>query len=328
MVIVANRRANNDTFWGDASVKTLLLIAAICVAIVCLPKALAARVWTDTTGSYTLEADLVAFNDKTVVLQRADHELVALSVDKLSDQDREYLKSREAGDLMKKSVEGLQTWTLRDGTKITGRIVDFTQRDVTLQRRRGRIYVNDRVLENLPEFYQLLIPRIVAQLENLRGADRRALESWLIQQRGQPRTFHLEGVVFELESGDEYAVPFFLFSDEDLSVMQSSWDEWKAAHANKNYDEQAERAFLLRSLAAARHRDKQVQREIAMMQLKLQAVQAGVTSLWEVTLYPAAGQGGPPQWVIMPGRNSREAIAVALQQNPGFVAGPVRRVGG
>jgi hypothetical protein len=328
MVVIANRPVDNDTCRGDASVKFSLFITATCVGTFCLQSGLAARVWTDTTGSYTLEADLVAFNDTTVVLQRGDHELVAMPVDKLSERDREYLKSREAGDVMKKSMEGMQTWTLRDGTTITGRIVDFTERDVTLQRRRGRIYVNDRVLENLPEFYQLLVPRIVAELENLRGTDRRALESWLIQQRGQPRTFHLEGVVFELESGDEYAVPFFLFSDEDLNVMQASWDEWKAAHGKKDFGEQAERAFLLRSLAAARHRDKQVQREIAMMQLKLQAVQAGVTSLWEVTLYPAAGQGGPPQWVVMPGRNSRDATTAALQQNPGFMAGPVRRVGG
>jgi hypothetical protein len=289
---------------------------------------IAARVWSDSTGSYTLQADLVAFNDTTVVLQRADHDLVAIPIDKLSDQDREYLQSREAGDAMKESIEGLQTWTLRGGTKITGRIVDFTERDMTVQRRRGRIYVNDRVLENLPEFYQLLVPKIVAQLENLRGSDRRALESWLIQQRGQPRTFHLEGVVFELESGDEYTVPFFLFSDEDLSVMQPGWDEWQAAHAGRNYDAKAERAFLLQSLAAARYRDRQVQREIAMMQLKLQAVQAGVTSLWEVTLFPAAGQNAPPQWVVVPGRDSRQAVGAALQQNPGFVAGPVRRVSG
>ena len=50
-----------------------------------------------------------------------------------------------------------------------------------------------------------------------------------------------------------------------------------------------------------------------MMQLKLQAVQAGVTSLWEVTLYPAAGQGGPPQWVVVPGRDSRQATAAAFR---------------
>jgi hypothetical protein len=47
-----------------------------------------------------------------------------------------------------------------------------------------------------------------------------------------------------------------------------------------------------------------------------------------VTLYPAAGQGGPPLWVVMPGRDSRQATAAALAQYPGYVAGPVRRVAG
>jgi hypothetical protein len=119
-----------------------------------------------------------------------------------------------------------------------------------------------------------------------------------------------------------------MFSDEDLNLLKSRWGDWQSA-ANKNdYTRQEDHAFLLRSLAMARHRDQQVNREIAMMQLQLQAVQAGVTSLWEVTLYPAAGRGGPPLWVVMPGRNSRQATEAALQRNPGYVAGPVRRVGG
>ena len=76
------------------------------------------------------------------------------------------------------------------------------------------------MLDNLPEFYQLLIPKIVAQLENLPRADRRSLESWLVRQRGEPRTFHLDGVVLETENGDEYGVPFVLFSDDDLKVLK------------------------------------------------------------------------------------------------------------
>ena len=43
------------------------------------------------------------------------------------------------------------------------------------------------------------------------------------------------------------------------------------------------------------------------MQLTMQTIQAGVTSLWEVTLYPAAGQGGPPLWVVVTGRDSNQA---------------------
>ncbi|MEX2306602.1 MAG: hypothetical protein WD738_03370 [Pirellulales bacterium] len=82
---------------------------------------------------------------------------------------------------------------------------------------------------------------------------------------------------------------------------------------------------MLQSLAAARQRNEQLDRQIAMMQLNLEAAQAGVTSLWEVTLYPARPNAGPPLWVVVPGRNSAQATANALAQHPGYVAGPVRR---
>ena len=92
--------------------------------------------WSDVTGSYTLDADLVLFNERTVVLQRADHELVAIPIEQLSENDREYLKSTEAGDALRKSTDGLQTWKLRDGTQIIGRVVDYAAVDMTIQRRR------------------------------------------------------------------------------------------------------------------------------------------------------------------------------------------------
>jgi hypothetical protein len=201
-------------------------------------------------------------------------------------------------------------------------------RDVTLQRRRGRIYVNDRVLDNLPDFYQRLIPMMVAHVENLQNSDRRSLDAWMIRQRGQPATFHIQGVVLESENGDEYPLPFFVFSDEDLNALKPGWEDWHKVHGTSDHAAQEAHEFLLTSLAAARHRDQLVKRDIAMMQLKLQAIQAGVTSLWEVTLYPAAGQNRRPQWVVVPGRDSRDATGIALQRNPGYVAGPVRRVAG
>lgn len=309
----------------DAMFLTRLLLAAWFVSVGVAAVA-QGRVWTEATGQYTLEAELVAFDGKTVVLQRADHELVAIPVEKLSTEDRQYLESGDAGRALAEAEKGLQTWTLADGTQVTGRLVDYTQRDVTLQRRRGRIYVNDRPLDNLPEFYQQLLPKIVAKLEGLRRDDRRGLESWLVRQRGQARTFRLEGVLLEMENGDEYGVPFFMFSEEDQRLFRARWNEWLKAHREEDYRSLEDHAFLLRSLAAARHRDKMVQREIALMHLNLQAVEAGVTSLWEVTLYPAAGQPGPPLWVVVPARDSRQATATALKQHPGYVAGPIRRV--
>ena len=67
-----------------------------------------------------------------------------------------------------------------------------------------------------------------------------------------------------------------------------------------------------------------VQRQIAQVQLN-QAVLAGVTSVWEVTLYPQGA--GRPIWVTEAGVNSGEAAAAARQQYPGYAVGPVRKVG-
>jgi hypothetical protein len=308
--------------------KAIVAWASILICIgVCSPTVLA-RVWTDATGRYSLEADLVASNETQAVLKRADHQLGVFPIDRLSQKDRDYIQSNEARERSRKSLTGIQTWTLRDSQKLVGRIVDFTSRDITIQRRRGRIYVNDRPLENLPEFYQQLIPKFVAQSANLKRADKEGLESLLMHQPNNAISLHVDGVVLETESGDEYVVPLSLFADEDQKLLKGGWDEWLASQRGSDYSGQQKNTFLLQSLAAERQRDQQVQQQIALMQLQMQEVQAGLTSLWEVTLYPAAGQGGRPRWVVVPGRNSRQATNTALERNPGYTAGPVRRVAG
>ncbi len=284
------------------------------------------RVWTDTSGAYTLTAELVTFNDKSVVLKRADHELVAFPLAELSQADHDYLKTQAALDAQKKIDESKQTLELIDGTKIEGQIVDFAQRDVTLQRWRGNFYVNDRRLDNLPEFYQKLLPQVVAHFETLRSPDLAGLEHWMTRQRGRPRTFHLEGVLIESPNGDVHAVPFFLLPEAERKLWERYWRNWQARQKELKAESREDLAYLLKSFAAARAEDAQVQREIAELQLKMQTIQAGVTSLWEVTLYPDVAMTGWPLWVVVPGRDSRQATLNALEMYPGFVVGPVRRV--
>jgi hypothetical protein len=179
--------------------RPLRIAVLLSSAVIYLSTTAQARIWTDATGQYTLEAELIAVGEDVVVLKREDHELVAFPLDRLSDADREFLKSKEAVEVANKTAQSPQTWTLRDGAELKGRLVDYAKRDVTIQRRRGRIYVNDRALDNLPEFYRELLPKIVAHVEGLPRADRRAFQEWAVQQRGEPKTYHLEGVVLELE---------------------------------------------------------------------------------------------------------------------------------
>jgi hypothetical protein len=299
--------------------------AYFCLILVgCVVAPAAAREWKDITGNYTLEADLVGFDDQLVILQRANKELGSCPIDKLSKEDRAFLESKEAQQIHSANLGKMQTWTMISGLKVVGKIVDYARRDVTLQARRGRTYVNDTVYQNLPDVYQTMLLKIVEHLESTEVPSKLALERWVRSLRGQPRTYKIEGVILELANGDEYGVPFFLFSEQDQEVLRPGWEAWLKDQADQ--EKRDDHAFHLQSLAASYQQDQQVKRQVAIMNMNMQAIRAGLTSAWEVTLYPARGNPNPPRWVVMLGRNSLEATNAALQQNPGYVSGPVRRI--
>src|SRR5215475_14912523 len=98
-------------------------LSLVFTVVLFVASSASARVWTDSTGKYSIEANLIAFNDTTVILQRADHQLGQVPIDRLSQADRDYLKGKEAGDAVKKVSGAVQTWTLKTGEKIVGRVV-------------------------------------------------------------------------------------------------------------------------------------------------------------------------------------------------------------
>lgn len=52
------------------------------------------RIWTDLTGKFRIEAELVEVTDAEVKLRRKDNgKIAAVPIDKLSDEDQEFLKS-------------------------------------------------------------------------------------------------------------------------------------------------------------------------------------------------------------------------------------------
>ncbi len=283
-----------------------------------------AREWKDATGRYSVDAELVAFSDQEVVLKRKDGRLVSLQKSVLSEDDRRFLEARDAETAGRDTAGKPPTWTMKGGWRITGRPVGYGRKDVFVQRRRGKVYVNDRVLENLPEVYQRMLPRIVAHFEDLQLDDTEELVEWAVKQKGRPKKFTIDGVVLELENGDELAVPFIFFSEEDLEVLRPGWERWLAS-----YDDVARREredFLLQAQARAYRQDQRIRQQIAAMQLMLSAVDAGVTDLWEVYLQPKAGVAAIPQLVVVPARDSRQAILLALEKFPAYVAGPARKL--
>lgn len=284
-----------------------------------------ARTWKDVTGAYSLDAELLAFDDERVILQRdSDRELGSVAVAKLSEADRAYLASKAAAEQMGRALDEPQVWKLKNGLQVPGVIVDYARRDVTVQLRRGKVYVNDRVFENLPAVYRAIVPAVIGAAAGNRVSDEATLRSWLVRQRGEAKSYTIDGVVIELEGGDEYGLPFSLLSDEAVRALRPGWEEWLAA-ADESASRRAE-TLELRSMAAAQDEQRSELRRIAELQLVLSAVEAGVTSLWEVTLYPGPGTAGPPIWMVTPGRDSLTATERALAANPGYAAGAVRRV--
>jgi hypothetical protein len=288
------------------------------------PAASRARQWTDSTGRYKIEATALAFNDDTVVLERSKKDLLAVPINKLSTRDRAYLLSKEAADDAHQGDVQKHIWTLRDGRKVLGKVIEYGRKTVTLSRRRGKIYLGDRMFDNLPEVYQRMVPQVVAHFEGKPIEGKQGVQDWLIKNRGGPKQFTLDGVVMEMENGDEYGVPFFFFSDADRKILEPGWQRWLAAETN--HEEKQRQSFLVQAQAEAYQRDQQAQRQISMAQLDLLAYNSGLFSLWEVRMFPRPGTGGYPLNVVVPARNSQQAAYEATQRNPGYVAGPVLQV--
>ena len=86
------------------------------------------RTWTDSTGNYHLDADLIAFNDTAVTLEKENHQLVAVPIDKLSQDDQAYLQSKDVAEHSRQSAAAMQTWTMASGLKVMGKVVDYAPR--------------------------------------------------------------------------------------------------------------------------------------------------------------------------------------------------------
>jgi hypothetical protein len=295
--------------------------AAVVIAVL-LVSAAQARVWKDASGKYSFEADLIAYNDTDLVLQKPDKTLVAVDMEQLSSEDQKYVESEEAAEAVDKRGAKKQVWTMRSGLEVIGKVIDYVRKDVTFSMSRGKIYVNDQLFDNLTGVQQKVVPLVAAHFTERNITDKAGLFDWLKRRKGEPVTFTVEGVQMELENGDLYGVPFFLFSDKALAVLKPGWDEWAAKNAT--FEQQQETELRLQTTAQSYHEGQAETNQLLKMQLQMQAYQAGL--LWEVMLYPNQGTGGWPLYVVVPGHDSRQAARNAVANNPGYTVGPISKV--
>lgn len=282
------------------------------------------RVWTSKNGNFTLKADAIAFSDSLVVLKRPDGKLVAVELNQLSDADLEFVKSKETQDSASRSADEMQTWTAQDGLKFRGRVTAYGRKEVVVQRLRGKVMIGEEPFTKLDPLHQKVTLKVLSKLENKQLDDAAALETWVKKNLGgQPKQYLLEGVMLELENGDEIGVPFFMFSPDDLKVLEPGWELWVEQNDSEQLREQE--SFLMRSAAMAYQQDRAAQRQIELMKLDLLAAASGVIAIWEVGLIPGPNVRGRPMSVMVPAQNSQIATRQALARYPGYGLVGVRR---
>ena len=278
-------------------------IATIANAVVNADEG-AVREWKDGSGNYKVNAQLIARDAKSVVLRKDNGELITLPIADLSTQDSQYLQSQE--DESSALPKSTQTFRLKSGISLRGKIVDFHEHDITIQRRLGRIYVNHKWFDRLPKVYRNIVPHIVEHFTKKRVVGEKGLQEWVLTLKGQPRTFRCQGLLVELDDQHLYCIPFFLFSDESVKSLRPGWERW--LNSQEDDERREHESYLLRAQARAYEMQKQQQlRQIQQLQLNLQAYDAGLVDLWEVSMFPATAAYGVPLSVVVPARNSQQA---------------------
>ena len=316
-------------------VATLFLVSVFAVPLMAQTEM---REWTGANGHYTFNGRMLASSDDDVVVQQDDGQLVKVAISDLSEDCQAYVKSKEAQDAMNASDDGMRPWNMASGLKVNARVVDFAQEEVKLVRNLGRIEVNGQRFDELPGVYQAIVPKIVGHFEGAELETKRDLMSWMNRQAGGARelSYKVDGVLLELEGGERYAIPMFLFSSGDQSALRPSWERWAAAHVTEDEEAKEEESMNLRArsqsmatnpdmaenqqMALDMQRNQQLAQiaQISRLQLQTQAYNAGLFDLWKVNIAPPNGDWSMQQQVVVPGRNSDEATATAMQQYPGW----------
>ncbi len=347
--------------------KRTLLVAFIATTAGFL-NPLFGHVWTDKSGHYRVEAELVSANKEIVVLRTADHRLIALDVGQLSDADQALVRSKsgapkslspvrsnnpfsqlpespaggestkpnlpeklpdasvEATSAEQGSEMSLGNWLLIDGQRIQGDFLGFDLKPLSIKRAKAEVYVGGVLFSQLDPVYRHILPMTIAHLEKAKIDDVRDIEEWLKKSGPGPWTYEIEAVMIETASRGSVAIPTFLLDKSVVDSIAIPLRRWREALASEVSEEDRNsyfdrERFMTRASMAARAADSSVEQQARYMRLELLAVASGATDLWNVSLIPNSGYGYPYQ-VLVPGQNSDQARAAAVERYPNYtVAG-------
>lgn len=348
--------------------KSSLLIAFIATTVGFL-NPLFGHVWTDKSGHYRVEAELVSANKDIVVLRTADHRLIALDLVQLSEADQALVRSKfgdpvkslsplrpnnpfsplpespaggesttpklpeklpdasgESTSADQRSETNLGNWLLIDGQRVKGDFLGFDLKPLTIKRAQAEVYVGGVLFSQLDPVYRHILPMTIAHLEKAKIDDVRDIEEWLKKSGPGPWTYEIEAVMIETPSRGSVAIPTFLLDKSVVDSIAVPLRRWREALASEVSEEDRNNyfdreRFMTRASMAARAADSSVEQQARYMRLELLAAASGATDLWNVSLIPKNGYGYPYQ-VLVPGQNSDQARAAAVQRYPTYtVAG-------
>ena len=295
------------------------LLTLLILAVVCVQTQAQSREWCDKSGHYKIKGDLLAQNERSIVLQRSDKKKDLLIIDKkdLCEEDQKFLEEKAKGERHDKLV-------LKNGLELSADVIEYGRREVTLKRSYGRLYVNDTLFKNLPEVYRRMIPNIVTHFEGKTIGSDRELSTWVGQQEGQKKTYTLDGVILELENGDRYGVPFFFFSDADQQRLKPGFSKWSEAAKEERYREDL--SLEMKARYESQEQQHQETMQMRRLSLQVQAYDSGLFDLWEVEMLPVGTRPGYGYYVVVPGRNSDQAAEAALTKYPGYNVGSIAKL--
>ncbi|NQU19719.1 MAG: FMN-binding protein [Candidatus Nealsonbacteria bacterium] len=134
------------------------LLTLTVVLSVCCAAGAAERTWTDASGSFTINAEMVDYHDGNVHLRRTNGKIAVVPLDKLSAADRAYVKQHAAGtpepaadgDVTSIRVGAEATIELLSGSKVQGKITAKADKQISCETKVGtrkyqRTYPLDRI---------------------------------------------------------------------------------------------------------------------------------------------------------------------------------------
>jgi hypothetical protein len=282
----------------------ILTLAAVMTCLSFVPASASAgpREWSDASGAFRLEAELVEFYEgaEIVALRGTDDALRYIPLSSLSEADQAYVAAqREAGVDEEEPVtvpqpvaqqpevgalepnedpeadenpvivingeQELEVWRLVDGRQIGFTSWRFAEKTISFSRRSGKVYYGRQEFEDLPDWQQKLALKDLGERFNKELESIRDLSYNLARSTDQKVSYEATGVELILPDGTAFLVPFYELHHEDRAPIQEEWVAW-AAEREREAAEEAEQArenYERREILQLAEREVRAQEEIA-----------------------------------------------------------------